>query len=168
MMRDNSYMYTNNPFLLKVRRLAVNDVICRHLSYSEAALKYGTGKSTICKWIKKADPDHRVFIDTIPSRPHHHPQEIKPEVISRVIELRQKYHRCAPVLHEYLKREGINISLASVGRILKRNQLIRKPKQVVYGKGKNPRRPLSSFPGELVEIDTMHVVKIIQDSTFML
>ena len=159
MMRDNSYMYTNNPFLPKVRRLAVNDVLYRHLSYSEVALKYGTGKSTICKWMKKADPDHRVFIDTMPSRPHHHPQEIKPEVISKVIELRQKYHRCAPVLHEYLKREGIDISLASVGRILKRNQLIRKPKQLFYGKGNNPHRPLSNFPGELVEIDTMHVVK---------
>lgn len=151
-------MYTNNPFLPKVRRLAVNDVIYRHLSYAEVARKYGTGKSTICKWMKRADPDHRVFIDTIPSRPHHHPQAIKPEVISRVIELRQEFNRCAPVLHEYLKREGIKISLASVGRILKRNELIRKPKPPVYG-DKNPHRPSSSFPGELVEIDTMHVVK---------
>jgi transposase InsO family protein len=157
-MRDNAYMYTNNPFLPKVRRLAVNDVIYRHLSYSEVARKYGTGKSTICKWMKKADPDHRVFIETIPSRPHHHPQEIKPEVIARVIELRQEFNRCAPVLHEYLKREDIKISLASVGRILKRNKLIRKPKPPIYG-DKNPHRPPSSFPGELVEIDTMHVIK---------
>ena len=112
-------MYTNNPFLPKVRRLAVNDVIYRHLSYAEVGRKYGTGKSTICKWMKKADPDHRVFIETTSSRPHHHPQEIKPEVIAKVIELRQEINRCAPVLHEYLKREGIKISLASVGRILK-------------------------------------------------
>ena len=159
MMRDNSYMYTNNPFLPKVRRLAVNDVIYRNLSYSQAALKYGTGKSTICKWMKKADVDYRVFIETLPSRPHHHPQEIKPEIVARVIELRQRFNRCAPVLHAYLKREGVNISLASVGRILKRNKLIRKPKQLFYGKGNNPHRPVSNFPGELVEIDTMHVVK---------
>ena len=158
-MRDNAFMYTNNPFLPKIRREAVNDVIYRHLSYSEVARKYGTGKSTVCKWMKRADPDHRVFIDTLPSRPHHHPQEIKPEVIARVIELRQQFNRCAPVLHAYLKREGIKISLASVGRILKRNKLIRKPKQLIYGKGNNPHRPISSFPGELVEIDTMHVVK---------
>ncbi len=158
-MRDNSFMYTNNPFLPKVRRAAVNDVIYRHLSYAQVALKYGTGKSTICKWMKKASPDHRVFIETLSSRPHHHPAEIKPEVVTRVIELRQKVNRCAPIIHAYLKQEGVKISLASVGRILKREKLVRKPKQLYYGKGKNPHRPTSSFPGELVEIDTMHVVK---------
>ena len=158
-MRDNSSMYTNNPFLPKVRRAAVNDVVYCHLSYSQAALKYGTGKSTICKWMKKASPDHRVFIETLSSRPHRHPAQISPEIVARVIELRQQLNRCAPIIQAYLQKEGITISLASVGRILKRKKLVRKPKQLYYGKGKNPKRPTSSFPGELVEIDTMHVVK---------
>jgi transposase InsO family protein len=150
-------MYTSNPFLPKVRRLAVNDVIYRGLSYSQAGRKYGVTKSAICKWMKKADPDHRVFIDTVSSKPHYHPQELDPLIVKRVIKLRKKYNRCAPVLHAYLKKEGVDISLSSVGRILKRYQLTRKPKPPIYG-GKNPHRPSVSFPGELVAIDTMHTI----------
>lgn len=157
-MTHNQTMYTSNPFLPKVRRLAVNDVIYRRLSYSEVGRKYGVTKSAICKWMSKAHPDHRVFIETGSSRPHHHPQELDPLVVARVIELRARFNRCAPVLHEYLRQEGIKISLASVGRILKRHHLVRKPKPPVYD-GKNPHRPNASFPGELVEIDTMHTTR---------
>jgi len=151
-------MYTSNPFLPKVRRLAVNDVIYRKLSYSEVGRKYGVTKSAICKWMSKAHPDHRVFIETSSSRPHHHPQELDPAIVSRVVQLRERYKRCAPVLHAYLLQEGIKISLASVGRILRRKHLVRKPKQITYD-GKNLHRPEANFPGDLVAIDTMHTLR---------
>lgn len=151
-------MYTSNPFMPKVRRLAVNDVIYRNLSYSEAGRKYGVSKSAICKWMSKAHPDHRVFIPTMPSRPLHHPQELDPAVVERIVKLREQYKRCAPVLHAYLLQEGINVSLSSVGRILKRKNLVRKPKQITYD-GKNPHRPEAHFPGDLVAIDTMHTLR---------
>lgn len=154
-MTHNQTMYTSNPFLPKVRRLAVNDVIYRKLSYSEVGRKYGVTKSAICKWMSKAHPDHRVFIETGSSRPHHHPQELNPTIVNRIIQLREQYKRCAPVLHAYLLQEGIKISLASVGRILKRKHLVRKPKRPTYD-GKNLHRPSVSFPGQLVAIDTMH------------
>lgn len=155
---DNQSMYTSNPYLPKVRRLAVNDCLYRGLSYSQAGRKYGVSKSAICKWMKKADPDHRVFVDTLSSRPHSHPQQLDPQIVNRVIELRLKYGRCAPVLHAYLKKEGVSISLSSVGRILKRHHLVRRPKRPVYG-GTNPHRPKVNFPGELVAIDTMHTTR---------
>lgn len=111
-MTHNQTMYTSNPFLPKVRRLAVNNVIYRKLSYSEAGRKYGVTKSAICKWMSKAHPDHRVFIETGSSRPHHHPQELDPAIVERVVQLREQYKRCAPVLHAYLLQEGVRISLA--------------------------------------------------------
>lgn len=151
-------MYISNPFCPKVRRLAVNDVIYRKLSYSQAGRKYGVTKSAICKWMKKADPSHKVFIQTQSSRPHHHPNEIDPLIVERIIELRQEFGRCAPVLHAYLKEEGVDISQASVGRVLKRYHLVRKPKQLVYDQ-KNPHRPASEYPGDFVEIDTIHYIK---------
>lgn len=150
-------MYVSNPFIPKVRRLAVNDVLVRGLTQKEVALKYGIVKSTICKWIKKAENFYQnEYIDTFSSRPHHHPNELSQEVIERIIELRKSVKRCAPIIHAHLLNEGINVSLSSVGRVLKRNHLVRE-KRAHF---KLPLvSPLSSAPGSLVEADTIHYVR---------
>lgn len=149
--------YTSYPLMGKVRRLAVNDVIFGRLNQSQAALKYGVTRSAICKWMQRATKDHKTFIETLPSRPHFHPNQISDEVIERLIYWRERTHRCAPVIHAYLLREGYQISLASVGRILARQGLTRQRKCAPWG-SRIPR-PLSDRPGALVEIDTMHVIK---------
>lgn len=149
--------YTSYPLMGKVRRLAVNDVIFGRLNQSQAALKYGVTRSAICKWMQRATKDHKTFIETLPSRPHFHPNQISEEVIERLIYWRERTHRCAPVIHAYLLREGYQISLASVGRILARQGLTRQRKCAPWG-SRIPR-PLSDKPGALVEIDTMHVIK---------
>ena len=150
--------YTVNPYLPKVRRQAVNDVKIRGISPADAARKYGVHRSTIGRWLERASDDHREFIRTRSSRPRYHPNQLDPEVVKRVVELRQELGRCAPVLHEHLRREGVQVSLSSVGRILNRHGLTRKPKRPVFG-GKNPRRPKANRPGELVQADTMHVMR---------
>lgn len=150
--------YTKNPYLPKVRRMAVNDVEIRGLSHADVARKYGVHCSTIGRWVKRASPDHKEFIRTLSSRPRSHPQQLHPKVVQRVIKLRQEIGRCAPVIHEYLKREGVSISLSSVARILRRYGLTRKPKRPTYD-SKNPRRPQANKPGELVQADTMHVMR---------
>lgn len=150
--------YTTNPYLPKVRRVAVNDVEIRGLSPAGAARKYGVHRSTIGRWVKRASPDHKEFIRTLSSRPLSHPQQLDPKVVQRVIQKRQELGRCAPVIHEYLKREGMTISLSSVARILRRHGLTRKPKRPTYD-GKNLRRPQADRPGELVQADTMHVMR---------
>jgi transposase InsO family protein len=149
--------YTSNPHIARVRRLAVNDVIYRGFSYQQAALKYGVTKSAVWKWMQKADSDHRVFIETKPSRPHHQPSELPPELIAKILGLREKYQRCAPVIHAYLLREGVSVSLASVGRVLQRYGLTRSKRKVHWGT--NPKRPASDAPGILVQMDTMHVIR---------
>lgn len=141
----------------KVRRLAVNDVKFGRLNQTQAALKYGVTRSAVCKWIKRATKDHKTFIETLPSRPHFHPNQIHQDVVDRVVYWRKKTNRCAPVIHEHLKREGIKIGLSSVDRILSREGLTRKKKRAPWGK--RIPRPLSNKPGSLVQIDTMHVVK---------
>lgn len=149
-------MYVSNPFIPKVRRLAVNDVRLRKLTYEQAARKYGVVKSTICKWMKKATKDQKTYIDTESSRPHHHPQELKTDVVQRIIELRNQYKRCAPIIHAYLVREGVKVSLASVGRVLKREGLVRK--RTVYFHTPVPA-VCTDAPGSLVEMDTIHYVR---------
>lgn len=150
-------MYTSNPYIGKVRRLAVNDVIFRGLSYSEAGRKYGVTKSAICKWMKRASSDHREFIHTLPSRPRSHPTQLDPLIIKRIISLRKELNRCAPVIHKHMVLEGYNVSLSSVGRVLSRYGLTRRKKQARWGK--RIRRPASDKPGALVQADTMHIAR---------
>src|ERR1700690_2012993 len=96
--------YTSNPYISRVRRLAVHDVKIRGLSYTQAGLKYGVTKSAVWKWVQRAPVDLRAFIETKPSRPFHHPDELNPEIVKRILELREQYHRCAPVIHAYAQR----------------------------------------------------------------
>jgi len=150
--------YITNPYVGKTRRLAVNDVIYRGLSYSQAALKYGVTKGTVCKWMKRASGDHREFIETLPSRPKSHPHQLPEATISRLIELRKTLGRCAPVLHAHLTNEGYQISLPSVQRTLKRQGLVRKKKRQARYYTPIPR-PVSDCPGALVQVDTIHYVR---------
>lgn len=149
--------YITNPYVGKTRRLAVNDVVFRKLTYSKAALKYGVTKGTICKWVRKAGPDHREFINTLPSRPKHHPNQLPESTINRIIDLRTGLGRCAPVLHAHLKQAGFKVSLSSVERTLRRLGLTRRKKQASYY---TPLpRPVSGCPGALVQVDTIHYVR---------
>lgn len=149
--------YTSNPMMGKVRRLAVNDVKYGRATQAQAARKYGVTRSAICKWLKRAHKDHRIFIDTLPSRPKSHPNELSPQVIEAIISLRLKLGRCAPIIHAHLKNEGVSVSLSSVGRVLKRYGLTRKKKQARWKV--KVERPASDKPGALVQTDTIHIVK---------
>lgn len=149
--------YTSNPYAGKARRLAVNDVRFGRLTVIEAAAKYGVARSTIWRWRKRADPDHRVFLHTLPSRPKHHPNELKPEVVARIVQLRHELKRCAVVIHAQLMREGVQVSLSSVKRTLKRQGLTRRKKQASWY---TPLpRPAADGPGALVQVDTIHFVR---------
>ena len=115
----------------------------------------GYSQSAIVKWLKRAPSDRRArVIPTQSSRPEHHPSELKKEVVRAVIEYRKKYIRDAFFIHHLLQRDGIEISLSSVKRVLRRNNLSR------FSKWKKwhayPPRPMPQAPGSLVEIDTIH------------
>lgn len=153
--------YTSNPFVAKARMQARNDVTWGRLTVSQAAIKYGVHRSTIWRWLLKAKDRHlngNTFLWTLSSAPHHHANALKPEIVSRIIELREKLRgRCAPIIHEHLRREGISVSLSSVERTLRRWKLTRRKKQA---KWYTPLpRPASLTPGALVQMDTIHFVR---------
>jgi transposase InsO family protein len=95
-----------------------------------------------------------MVIPTLSSRPHHHPKELEPEIAQAVIEYRHRYRRDAFFIHHMLRRDGVAISLSSVKRILKRNQMSRFSKWKKWHQ--YPPRPVAEKPGNLVEIDTIH------------
>jgi len=149
--------YTTNPYVGRTRRDAVNEVRFHGLTMAQVALKYGVARSTIWKWVKRAPSHNREFINTLPSRPKSHPNQLPEATITRIIELRTGLRRCAPVLHAHLKQEGFSVSLSSVERTLRRFALTRKRKPAKYY---TPLpRPVSDCPGALVQVDTIHYVR---------
>ena len=114
--------YTSNPHASRARMHARNDVAWRGLSCVEVVRKYGVTRSTVWRWVKRAQDlkiNGNSLIDTLPSRPKHHPNELSAEVVNRILSLRQELRRCASIIHAHLKLEGIKVSLSSVERTLR-------------------------------------------------
>lgn len=146
--------YTNNPNLPRVRREAVR-LVQSGWSTRKAARHFGFSHSAIVKWMQRAPRDGRRLILTQSSRPKHHPSEIKEGIVDQIIAYRKKYIRDAFFIHHLLKKDGIDISLSSVKRTLKRNHFTYPSKWKKWHT--YPERPKPEKPGILVEVDTIHV-----------
>src|SRR4030042_6938225 len=145
--------YTMNPKLPRLRMQTAKLVLKQGWSTRQAARYTGFDHSTIVRWVKKARLSNRRIIPTESSRPNHHPLAISRKTVSAILGHRNKYHRCAEVIHYQLNKDGIVVSLSSVKRTLKRYGLIypsKWKKWHVY-----PPRPIAEKPGVLVEIDSM-------------
>lgn len=151
-----AYMpYTTNPHLPRVRGEAVKLVrlgwsmraVARHLGYEP---------STIMRWVRRGDHVSTNNIPTESSRPFHHPHELPDDIIAAILRCRKKHKRCSEVIHHLLKQDGVVVSLSSVKRTLKRHGLLksRSPWQKTC---KSPSRPEVASPGDLVEMDTIHI-----------
>lgn len=148
--------YDMNPRLPRIRMEAVRLVVEKKWSTREVSRYLGYSQSVIVKWVQRSKyiPSNSHIIPTRSSRPHSHPRELPKEIVYAVLEYRQRYQRCAEVLHHLLLKDGYELSLSSVKRILKRHGCTR------YSKWKKwhtySPRPMPEKPGILVEIDTIH------------
>lgn len=149
--------YISNPYAPKARKLAINMLKREKLTKAETARRYGVHRSTIGRWLKRATKHPMEHIATLSSRPHHHPKELSQHVVNRIIALRKKIKRCAPVIHAHLLSEGYCVSLPSVQRTLKRQGLVRRKRQARFFTPIS--RPKVEKPGDLVEVDTIHYVR---------
>lgn len=150
--------YTKNPNLPQVRMQAVK-LTRSGWSTRKVARHLGFNQSTIVKWIKKAPQDGRLVIPTKSSRPHSHPKTLDWQTRQKIFDLRIKTHgRCAEVIQKMLSDQDIKVSLSTVKRTLKRNGLLKEksPWKKYHQSGE---RPSALNPGDLVEIDTIHLWK---------
>jgi len=140
----------------KVRRNAA-EMVRKGFSPTEVGRRFGVGSSTICKWVKKAVVFGFHPIPTLSSRPKHHPKELSNELVWKIFQQRIQSKRCAEVLHQELLNQGVKTSLSSVKRTLDRSGLLRKRSPY---KRFHPHqdRPYPLKPGDLVEIDTIHLM----------
>lgn len=143
----------------RVRMQAVLLVRQKGWSIRQTARHLGFHHTAVMRWLKKASKitDGRMVIPTMSSRPYHHPNELSEEMVDKIIRFRLKHNRCAEVVHQEMLDAGYSISLSSIKRTLKRNYLIRKRspwKRWHF----TEERPLALKPGDLVQIDTLHVI----------
>lgn len=149
--------YTSNPKLPRLRMQAVLRVrrgesiraVARHLGYDHA---------TVGRWVKRAAEEYihgNGGIPTRRSKPKSHPKALVPEVVEAIVAERLASKRCAEVIHATLAKRGVAVSLSSVKRTLKRQELV-----VSRSKWKRYRPPVSrppaDTPGSLVQTDTIH------------
>ena len=176
--------YSSNPLLPKARADAVRLVVVERLPMAVAARKSGINRTTLWRWHKQWQvlnehvqltndnrPGRSVSIPTVSqfrlaactwriptrsSRPHSCKRAISDAVVDRIRYYRRRYGRCAVVVHAYCVREGMQVSLATVRRVLTRLGLVARRK---WKRGYRPPvpRPAANKPGDLVQTDTVHL-----------
>lgn len=146
--------YTTNEKVPRVRAQAVR-MVRNGKSTREVARYFGYNQSSIVRWCKKAGVIVGARIETLSSAPKTSPRSLSKETVGRIIHARIKSKRCAEVVHEMLKVEGVKVSLSSVKRKLSRYGLLKKrspwKKVRTY-----PPRPEANVAGILVQMDTIH------------
>ena len=144
--------YTTNPHLPRLRMQTVR-LVRSGWSIRKAARHIGVHPSTVMRWAEKAPRGNVSLLETLSSRPLHHPHELGSDMVRAIIDYRIRYRRCAEVIHHLLLRDGVIVSLSSVKRTLRRNHLTYPSKWKKWHT--YPPRPLPEKPGILVEIDTV-------------
>ena len=172
--------YCKDKSIEKQRGCAIKELIIEKRSVAQVARRYGRNRSTIYRWKKKWDKQQTVLLEnagrpsiplgkvfrwadvkwnipTISSAPKTHPNALKENIIAAIMCIRRQKYECAEIIQYKLKREGIIVSLSSIKRTLKRQELWRRKRIYRW----NEKRPLPTAPGELVQVDTVHYVNPI-------
>lgn len=147
--------YTTNPHLPRVRMQAV-ELVRQGWSVRKASRHLGFAHNTVLSWVNRK-PEYgwhgQLVIPTRSSRPNHHPNELSEETIDRILSIRSEREQCAEIIHHRLGKEGIQVSLSSVKRTLRRNRISRFSRWKKWHQ--YPARPLPEKPGILVQIDSI-------------
>jgi len=149
--------YTSNPYIAKVRRDAVHLVKYEGWSMRKVARRFGVEPSTISRWCRHVCGTGTHPIPTRTSRPHSSPNALPKEIVEAILKKRIGRRRCGQHIHHELVQEGVEVSLSSVHRTLDRLGLTKK-----RSPWKRPHdfteRPEATYPGALLEVDTVHIM----------
>lgn len=150
--------YTSNPFVPKLRASACRMIVQEGKSIREVSRYIGVHASTVSRWLEKYRIEDMRVIETTSSRPKSHPNSLSEDVVEAIVQKRKKHGRCAEVIHQELKNEGMVVSLSSVKRTLDRQGLTKK--RSPWKRYHKPiTRPYVAHPGDLIQVDTIHLMQ---------
>lgn len=161
------------------KRLKWMDHYLKHGNARLTCRYFGISPQTFYRWWNRFDPYDLKTLEDQPCRPRHVRQpQTPPGVVEKIRELRERYPRWGrDKLAVLLRREGIEISASTVGRVmcrLKARGLLVEPVNTVLARQARKRRWKPRYavrkprgykiqgPGDLVEVDTL-TVRLLPD-----
>jgi transposase InsO family protein len=139
------------PIVKKEVRLVDVAKVCPH------------SKRSLERWVAAYKEYGETGLEPRSTAPKTHPKETSIDIKERVMEVRMATKKCALKIHWQLQREGIELHARTVGKILKKEGLVRKyrVRRIKYKYIKAERRP-----GELIEIDVKYVPGSIENKEY--
>src|SRR3990167_1758898 len=130
------------PIARKEFRLVDTAKVCPH------------GKRSVERWVAAYKQSGEAGLEPKSTEPKTQPEETPIWIKERVIAIRKKTKKCALKIHWQLEKEGVFVHERTVGKILKKEKLVRKyrVRKITYKYIRAERKP-----GELVEIDVKYV-----------
>lgn len=130
------------PIVLKEVRLVDTAKICPH------------GKRSLERWVAAYKQSGEAGLEPKSTEPKTQPDETPIWIKEKVVSIRKKTKKCALKIHWQLEKEGVFVHERTVGKILKKEKLVRKyrVRKITYKYIRAERKP-----GELIEIDVKYV-----------
>ena len=138
-------------------------IVKKEIKLVDAAKVCPYGKRSLERWVAAFKRGGEAALEPRSTEPKRYRSETPIWLKERIIEIRTDTKKCAKKIHWQLEKEGICISTRTIGKILKKEGLVRKyrVKRVKYKYLKAERKP-----GELVEIDVKYVPGPIENKQY--
>lgn len=157
-------MCQSMPKTIKEERLRwVLPIVNKEIKLTDAAKVCPYGKRTLERWVAAYKKFGESGLEPKSTEPKTQPNETPIWIKERVIEIRKQTKKCALKIHWQMEKEGIELNERTVGKILKKEGLVRKyrVKKIKYKYIRAERQP-----GELVEIDVKYVPGTIKNREY--
>lgn len=140
---------------IKEERLRwVLPIVQKEVRLVESAKACPYSQRSLERWVATYQRGGEEALEPKSTEPKTQPKETPIRIKERVIAIRKETKKCALKIHWQLEKEGIEINARTVGKILKKEGLVRKYriKKIKYKYIRAERKP-----GELIEIDVKYV-----------
>lgn len=133
-------------------------IVRKEVKLVEVAKICPHGQRSLERWISNYKKYGEKGLEPKSTEPKRSRGETSVHLKERIIEIRRKTKKCSLKIHWQLEKEGIHIHERTVGKILKKEGLVRKyrVKKIKYKYLRAERQP-----GELIEIDVKYVPSTI-------
>jgi transposase InsO family protein len=134
---------------------------CPH-GVAQACRHFGLSRKTFYKWKKRFDALGAAGLCDRPRTPRVSPKSTKPEVVSKILYLREQYHFGAGRITDYLKRfHQVTVARSTVHRILGKHGMNRLPANQKHRPHKERwQRYEKPQPGHRLQMDVKFLERI--------